>query len=285
MCPACNRADRVIDGRWQLGPEIGRAGAVLYRATDLSDGMDVALKLPREDVDPVIWRAEIEAEAAMLSRLTHPAIVRLHAVGTQDGMPILALHYLPGPDLRRDLQSGRIMAPAAAAQLLEGVADALAWLHRQGLVHGDVTPANLVRDENGAPVLVDFATVRPVGLAPSRSAARVLTTAYVAPGQLRGAPADPRDDIYALAVIAYEMIAGRHPFARRCVQPGEVPQPPPGLPPPAWDGLRAALCEEAALRPADARAVPAALRRCESLPLAARISGWPLFGRRARCPV
>ncbi|MBS0558695.1 MAG: serine/threonine protein kinase [Proteobacteria bacterium] len=281
MFPGSDHAGTIVDGRWRLGPEIGRGRAALHRATDLATGEMVALKLPLPGADRALWRAAAETEAAVLGACAHPGIVRLRGVGTLDGLPVLALQYLPGPDLRGACRTGEALAPERAARLLRSTADALAWLHGRGSVHGDVKPANLVCGTDGMPLLVDFATARPAGSVLPAGAARIVTTAYAAPGQLRGAAADPRDDVYALAVVAYELIAGRHPFARRGVQPGEIPPPPAAIAARGWEALRACLAWDASERPADARAVPEALGlgRVLSLPR------WPLpTRRRARCP-
>lgn len=253
-----------------MGAEIARAGAVLHRGTDLMQARAVALKLPHPSCDRSEWCRENANEAAMLARFgaRHRRIVTLRGRGMASGLPFLALDLLAGPDLRALLAPCLPLAAARVAALLGGIAEALALLHREGIVHGDVSPGNLVLGDDGVPVLVDFATARAVGT----PWPRVLNPAYAAPGQFRAAPADPRDDVYALAVIAYQALAGHHPFARRVVQPGEIPAPVPGLAASAWAVLRAALDGDAAARPHDIRVLAAALRR--AVP-------WPARMRRA----
>ncbi|MDE2515744.1 MAG: serine/threonine protein kinase [Rhodospirillales bacterium] len=270
MSPACSPVGTILDGRWRLGAEIARAGAVLRRGTDLLQTRAVALKLPGAACDRGAWCGDIATEAAMLARFgaRHRRIVALRGRGMAAGLPFLALDLLAGPDLRALLVPGKPLATAQVAALLGSIAEALALLHRDGVVHGDVSPGNLVLADDGVPVLVDFATARAAGT----PWPRVLNPAYAAPAQFRAAQADPRDDVYALAVIAYEALAGHHPFARRVVQPGETPPPPPALAPAAWTVLRAALDGDAAARPCDIRDLAAALRR--AVP-------WPARMRRA----
>lgn len=264
MFPACRRdgsAAPLLAGRYRLLAEAGRGGsALVFRAVDITRGADVALKRLRpEFTDDAARRAELGAEAAALAGLDHPAIVRLHGAGEAACVPFLALDWLAGPDLRATLRAGETLSPVDAARLLGGIGAALHSLHRQGLVHGDVKPGNLMRATDGRLVLIDFGNACRIGSQPA-GGARVLTPAYAAPDRLRAAPADPRDDVYALAVIAYELIAGRHPFARRPAQPGEVPAPVAGLAAGSWRWLRAALSHARAERPADPRGI-SALRR------------------------
>ena len=254
----------LLAGRWRLGPEIGRGGsAVLRRAEDVVTGRIVAVKQPRR-CDAADGRAELCAamrvEAEILSRLGHPSMPAIYAAGEENESPYLVLPYFPGPDLRTHLHRAGPMSPGEAAATLDNVANTLAWLHRAGWAHCDVKPANMVRNADDSFALVDFGSAAAAGAPRGPSHPRVLTPAYAAPGQIRGEAVDPRDDVYALAVIAYQLVTGRHPFAQRTVQPGECASQPVAMPLEGWTGLAAALNEDARSRPDDARQVLAALR-------------------------
>ena len=170
---------------------------------------DVALKVIR-DVTDAAARKRFFKEAGLLASLDHPALVRVHAVGVDAGMPWLALDAIPGGTLSARLARGPLPV-ADAADLALTLCGALSELHARGLVHRDVKSENILLTADGRPVLIDL------GLAVRASAedsGQVGTFAYSAPEQtgMLARPVDGRSDLYSLGVVLFEMLAGRLPF-------------------------------------------------------------------------
>lgn len=197
-----------IGERYQIEERIGSgAYGIVYRATDVLDGREVAVKLFNADGDafaPRSWR-----EAAVLRRINLPGVVRLLDEGRDDGCPYLVMPFIdgrhfPGPEgiwkTRRD---------AIIASLVE----LLSCVHAAGIFHGDLKPQNVLVDGDGRVTLLDFGTGSWVaGLSSEHQLARAHgTPAYMAPEQLRGQPATAYSDYYALGVMLYEVLVGKLP--------------------------------------------------------------------------
>jgi tRNA A-37 threonylcarbamoyl transferase component Bud32 len=211
--------DRVIGSRYRLEAVLGRGGAgVVYRARDERvPGRLVAIKLLHDFWSSEDWmRRRFLAEAQMLARLDHPGIVSLTDAGeTEEGRLFLAMPFHEGRTLRDALKDGAL-EPAFCARLLCEIGDAVDFAHRQGILHRDLKPENVLlvrREDREHPLLIDF------GIAQhgEPEAARKTTThlmgsaVYMAPEHLMG-KATRESDAYSLAVLAWEMLAGRLPF-------------------------------------------------------------------------
>jgi Tol biopolymer transport system component len=198
----------------------------VWRGKDTRLDRDVAVKiLPAGFADDEEFQARFEREARIISSLSHPHICALFDVGEQNGTHFLVMELLEGELLADRLQRG----PLPVEQVIRygaQIAEALERAHRQGVVHRDLKPGNVVLTRTGAKLL-DFGLARSAGQAASISGstemateARPLTTAgtvlgtfqYMAPEQLEGAEADARSDIFALGVVLYEMATGRRAF-------------------------------------------------------------------------
>jgi formylglycine-generating enzyme required for sulfatase activity len=153
-------------------------------------------------------------EAATIAQLSHPHIVPLHFVGQKDDLVYLAMEAIDGGSLADRLERERQLPIDDAARILGEVASALAHAHKRGVVHRDVKPQNVLLDsESGRALLTDFGIARTTDGGPLTASGMVVgTVAYLSPEQVSGDPADHRSDIYALGVMAYEMLAGRAPF-------------------------------------------------------------------------
>jgi len=215
---------------YRLLEKIGEGGmGLVYRAHDERLGRDVALKvLPEGAVVSDDARRRFRQEARALSRLSHPHIATIYDFDTQDGVDFLVMEHLEGETLADRLTRGPLAIEQAVRTAME-VADALDWAHRQGVVHRDLKPGNIMLTRSGAKVL-DFGLAKLKGtkgtpVAAGLSAlpteggrpltaegAIVGTMQYMAPEQLEGKEADTRSDIFALGTVTYEMTTGRRAF-------------------------------------------------------------------------
>jgi WD40 repeat protein/tetratricopeptide (TPR) repeat protein len=203
---------------FEIIQELGRGSmGVVYWAWQTGLHRTVALKMvlagahasPQE-----LARFRTEAEAA--ARLQHPHIVQIHDIGQHEGRPYLALEYVDGGSLARELAGTPLPARRAAA-LLETLARAMHHAHRQGIVHRDLKPSNVLLTKEGLPKITDFGLAKMlVGGGPTltQSGAFLGTPSYAAPEQADGKSKEigPATDVYALGAILYELLTGRPPF-------------------------------------------------------------------------
>jgi serine/threonine-protein kinase len=240
-------------GRYQLEAEIA-AGAIgtVWRALDTRTGERVAVKLLRpEAADQPELINSFLAEAQLLAELTHRSVVRARDLVFVAGGYALVLDLVNGLDLRRRLVADGPLPPAVAADVVAQLADALDYLHGEGVVHGDIKPGNILVPVDGGPVrLADFGVAR--RLAATEQRATHATPEYVAPEVVEGLAPQPAADIYAVGIVLYELLCGRSPYrggsAREVVRRHAscVPVPPPGLPAGIWPLIAEcmALCPE-----------------------------------------
>jgi len=221
------------DGAYVVRSHLRQGGmAYVYLAEHRPTGRSVVVKAPIPDrLDGTGARARFLREVRAMLPLTHPSIVRVTDAGEHQGIPFAVLDYLPGGTLR-DRQSkgpdGRPerMPAGDVLRWLAAVAGALDSVHRMGFVHRDVKPENILFDAEGDAYLGDFGiakaldgperALRPETLVTEANAV-LGTPQYMAPELIRGKGYDGRADQYALAVVAYEWLGGRHPF------PGSAP--------------------------------------------------------------
>src|SRR5436853_1884846 len=209
--PAVVQSELVL-GRYRPLRPLGTGGTgSVWLARDEQNGLDVALKIvPREG--KAGSRAEREAEAA--ARLRHPSCQRAYGFGRDSRHVYIAYEYTPGRTFRELLRAGELddaTAVEAAAQMLEGLAHA----HGRGIVHRDVKPSNvLLADGDRVSVrLLDFGLAR-LPQAETLTAAGDVpgTLAYISPERLGGEAATPAADVWAIGVLLWEALGGRHPF-------------------------------------------------------------------------
>ena len=192
----------------------GAMGEV-YAATDELLGRRVAVKLlsHRYARDAAI-RQRFTREALAAARLSGEAgTVTIFDVGEWQGRPFIVMEYLGGGSLEDRLRRDGAQAPAQALRWLEQAAAAIDAAHRHGIIHRDVKPANLLLDERGDVHVADFGIASAAGLDSLTLTGTILGTAgYLAPEQARGERSTHASDLYALAVVAYELLCGRRPF-------------------------------------------------------------------------
>ena len=194
----------------------------VYLAEDTRLGRHVALKRPSEDwLSMPDARERLHREASAAGRLNHPNIAAIYDVLDVDSQPYIVMEYVEGESLARVLRRGALPLDNAIAVGTE-IAEALAAAHAKGIVHRDLKPANISLTPDGHAKVLDFglakgpatkATTSQAGLNTITVPGQVMgTPGYSSPEQLVGAPADPRDDIYSLGVVLYELLCGRRPF-------------------------------------------------------------------------
>lgn len=263
--------------------------ASIYRATDLADGRQVALKLPHPsaEADPMLaerFRREEEIGAT----LDHPNVMRTYPV--RDGSrPYLVMEWVPGRLLRRILVEEGKLSQERAIRIASGILEALAYIHQRGIVHRDLKPDNIMVDERDNVKLIDF------GIASKQNARRITYTGfspalgtpdYIAPEQVRGKRGDQRSDLYATGIMLYEMLTGKVPFSGPsplAVMNQRLQRPPvslkkaePGISPELQEVLFRALEREPRNRYATAQEFVLDLRHPDQVSIADReaVKGW-----------
>jgi hypothetical protein len=225
-CAECGKGTRPaalpeeLFGKFRLERRIGEGGmGVVYGATDLTLARRVALKtMPRTSPeDAELLRREARAMAA----ITHPNLALILGAETWQGTPVLVLEYLAGGTLETRIGDGPL-APREAFEIAYRMARVLERLHARGLLHRDVKPSNVGFSEDGEPKLLDFGLVqilrdvipeRPHSLeAPIQATGFAGTPLYMSPEALDARRPGPGFDLWGLMVVAFEAIAGRHPF-------------------------------------------------------------------------
>ena len=215
-----DRSGSMIEGRYRLEKLIGRgAMADVYRARDDEAGVTVAVKILRDQVARDLEAvARFQREAEVQARISHKNVAALYGSGvTDDAEPYIVVELLRGHSLRAVLKQGGAVAPSRAMSYAWQALQGLAAVHAQGVLHRDLTPANLMLQPSPGPVerviLIDFGFAAFEGGAKLTARGHVVgSLTYHAPERLRGRPADPRSDLYAIGVILFELIAGRAPF-------------------------------------------------------------------------
>jgi serine/threonine-protein kinase len=187
----------------------------IFRATDTSLGRAVAVKVLAERYaqDPSV-RERFTREALAVARLSgNPNIVTIYDVGVHEDRPFIVMEYLAGGSLEQKLASEGVQTPGQALEWLEQTAGALDAAHREGVVHRDVKPANLLLDRHGRVHVADFGIASAAGLSSLTQTGTVLGTAsYLSPEQAQGERTTAASDLYSLGIVAFEFLTGRRPF-------------------------------------------------------------------------
>ncbi|MBA3658729.1 MAG: protein kinase [Gemmatimonadales bacterium] len=217
MPDAIERLRTALVRRYAIEREIGRGGmAYVYLARDLQHQRPVAVKLLRPELAASLGNDRFLREIRIAAALTHPHIVPLYDSGEVDDLLYFIMPYIEGESLRERLRKTRPLPVDQAVHLARDVAAALEYAHRQGIIHRDIKPGNVLL--NGTEALVaDFGIARAITVAAedelSETGLAMGTPAYMSPEQCGGTEVDARSDIYSLGCVLYEMLTGTPPFS------------------------------------------------------------------------
>jgi serine/threonine-protein kinase len=275
VAPAVETAEQQV-GPYTLERLLGRGGmANVYLAQHPTLNQPVAVKLMlAERATEADFRARFMREAQAIASLRHEGIVKLFDFGQLDGASYMVMEYIDGVNLREFLQQEGALPWPTAVSFIRQIAAALGYAHAQGLVHRDVKPSNVMLQQGATAVepqyravLTDFGIVKMMGGASALTHTGLVGTLdYIAPEQIRDAKdVDGRADLYALGVMAYEMLVGERPFT--ATNPGALliahlqqPAPDPRTKRPDLpDGLATAVLHLLAKEPVNRFASAAAL--------------------------
>lgn len=212
---------RLLGGRYELGGPLGYGGmAEVHRGRDLRLGRDVAVKVLRSDLarDPG-FQARFRREAQNAAALNHPSIVAVYDTGedpeANGTLPFIVMEYVEGRTLKDVLVAeGRLM-PQRALEITADICAALDFSHRNGIIHRDMKPGNVMMTPNGTVKVMDFGIARAITSATAamtQTSAVIGTAQYLSPEQARGETVDARSDVYSTGCLLYELLCGNPPF-------------------------------------------------------------------------
>jgi serine/threonine-protein kinase len=253
----------LLAGRYELGERLGVGGMSTVRvAYDRRLEREVAVKILAEHLaeDPQ-FIARFRREALAAARLVHPNIVQVFDFGLDEptGRHYIVMERIRGQSAAEILRDRGILPVSEALAIVSQACRGLDYAHRNGVVHRDIKPGNLLRSEEGTVKVADFGIARTIGDESSiTQVGSVLgTAAYLAPEQARGEEAGPRADLYALGVVAYQLLSGRLPYEAQSLtelalkQQREAPTLLHKLNPEVTPQLAAAIDRALALEPGD----------------------------------
>jgi serine/threonine-protein kinase len=207
---------QLLGGRYALGEMIGTGGmADVFIGDDTRLNRKIAIKVLRRDLarDPS-FVARFRKEALAAGGLNHSGIVSVYDSGEENNSPYIVMELITGESLRQLLQKG-LIPQARALEIVEGILQALEYSHKEGIVHRDIKPGNIMITDSGDIKVMDFGIARAtddIGATMTNTWNVVGTAQYLSPEQATGEMADGRSDLYSLGCLMYELLTGRPPF-------------------------------------------------------------------------
>lgn len=204
----------LIARRYRVLETVGRGGVgTVYKALDTRFNKVVAVKVLHH-ASNAISKEQLRLEAAALARLSHPNIVQVYEVGETQELVYLVEDYIEGPTLAQLIVDGKPLDWIYTVELIRQVGTALAHAHRNGIIHRDVKPTNIIISNEGRVLLLDFGLAIKPGESTLTQIGKVMgTVAYMSPEQVQGEPVDARSDVFSLNVVFYELLTGHRPFS------------------------------------------------------------------------
>src|SRR4051794_21943291 len=232
--------DDLFADRYKLDRRLGVGGmATVQLAFDTRLERNVAVKLLAEHLaQDASFVSRFRREALAAARLVHPNIVQVFDFGLDDATArnFIVMEYVDGESCAEILRDHGPMSPREAVNVLAQACRGLDYAHRNGVVHRDVKPGNLLRSRDNAVKLADFGIAKAAEQSDITKAGSVLgTAAYLSPEQARGEPAGPASDLYALGVVSYQLLAGRLPYEAASLT--DLARQQDSTPPPRLDEL------------------------------------------------
>ena len=248
---------RLLDGRYRVEEVLGRGGmGAIYLASDERMDRKVVVKVPHAKfLEEAGFRQRFEKEIRSLTRLEHPHVVKVLDAGDADGVPYAVLQHLAGGSLKERIAAkGGTLSPDEVSEWLPAVAQALDFIHGEGVVHRDVKPGSILFDAKGNVFLADFGISKALGAVDTgltRTGATPGSPDYMAPEVLTGTGLGAAYDQYALGVVVYQALAGRLPHVADTplrllhAKASEAPSPlAPNVPAPAASSVMRALSRD-----------------------------------------
>lgn len=206
---------RLLNNRYRVEEKIGAGGmAVVYHCTDIRLDREVTVKVLREEfTHDADFRTRFESEARAIARLAHPNIVTVYDVCEEDGISYIVMEYVEGDTLKAIIDENAPLSNKLVLTVALHIAEALSHAHKQGIIHRDIKPQNILVSVDGTVKVTDFGIARAAaGNTLSTTANALGSVHYFSPEQARGGYIDEKSDIYSLGISMFEMATGTVPF-------------------------------------------------------------------------
>jgi serine/threonine protein kinase len=259
-------------GKYRILEKIGQgATSSVYKGHDAALGRHVAVKIIAMEAggDNETLRRRFQREAQAAARLNHPHIITVYDYGEEQNKLYMAMEFLEGQDLKQMFAAGRLPELEDKVEVIQQIADGLAFAHANGIVHRDLKPANIQILPDGQVKIMDFGLARLTGSDMTRTGLVMGTPYYMSPEQVRGEHVDARCDVFALGCVFYELLTGRKAFDAESLhsvlykvmqaEPRPAREVAPNLPIPLGQLLEKAMAKDPARRFPDAGAFAAGL--------------------------
>jgi Serine/threonine protein kinase len=205
----------VLSGRYEIIEKIGTGGmAVVYRGKDQKLDRNVTVKVLREEfVGDEDFKARFKTEAKAAAKLSHPNIVNVYDVGEDNGIQYIVMEYVHGDTLKQVIVNSAPFDTVVTLSIAVQMASALAHAHKNGVIHRDIKPHNILVSVDGTIKITDFGIARAAAVSTVTTTSNALGSVYYfSPEQARGGYVDSKSDIYSLGITMYEMLTGKVPY-------------------------------------------------------------------------